>query len=64
MGYGKYWCSCTMFLSLQLNEFPHSKIKQKSSSVQKITSISAIADKKISVLCVSGILCSPPQSTV
>ena len=37
-------CSCITFLSLQLNEFLRSEIKQKLSSVQKITCITAIAD--------------------
>ena len=38
---------------------------QKLSSVQKLTCITAIADKKIiRVFCMSGILCSPPQSAV
>ena len=41
------------------------KIKQKWSSVQKITCVTAIADKKmISVLCVFWVLCSPPQFAV
>ena len=36
-------------------EFPESEIKQKLSSVQKITRINAIADKKIiSIFCVPG----------
>ena len=34
------------FLSLQLNEFLQTEIKQKLSSVQKITYLTAIADKK------------------
>ena len=47
-------------MSLKLNRFLQSEIKQKLSSVQKITHVTAIADKKIiSVFCVSGILCSP-----
>ena len=42
-------------MSLYLNEFVQSETKQKLSSVHKITSITAIADKKvISVFCVSG----------
>ena len=45
--------------------FQQSEIKQKLSLVQKITCITAIANKKIiSVFCVSGVLCSPPQSAV
>ena len=35
------------FLSLQLNEFLQSEIKQKLSSVQQIISITAIVDKKM-----------------
>ena len=51
------------FLSLQLNEFLQSEIKQKLSPVQKITSITATADKKIiSVFCVFKVLSSPLQS--
>ena len=49
-------------LSLQLNEFLQSEIKQKLYSDQKITCISAIADeKKISAFCVSGVLRSLPR---
>ena len=52
------------FLSLQLNEFMESDIKQKLSLVQ-ITCVTATAHKKIiSLFCVSGILRSPPQSAV
>ena len=51
-------------LSLQLKEFLQSEKKQKFSSVQKISCITAIADKKISVFCVSEVFCSPPQSAV
>ena len=52
-------------LSLQLNEFPQSEVKQKFSSIQKITYITAIADKKIiSVFCVSMVFYSPPQPAV
>ena len=41
------------------------RMKQKLSSVQKITCITAIADKKIgSILCVSRELYSPPQPSV
>ena len=51
------------FLRFQLNEFLQLEIKQKLSSVQKITYITAIADKKIiSLFCVSRVLCSPSQS--
>ena len=53
------------FLSKQSNEFLQSEIKQKLPLVQKITCITAIADKKIiSLFCVSEVLCSPPQPTV
>ena len=55
-------CLFINFLNLRLNEFLQSEIKQKLSSIQKITCITAIADKKISLLCVSGVLCFPPQS--
>ena len=42
------------FLSLQLNGFPQSELKQLS-SIQKITFITAIADQKIIIVfCVSG----------
>ena len=52
-------------LSLHLNEFVQSEIKQKLSSVQKITCITATADKKtLIVVCVCGVLCFPPQSAV
>ena len=55
-------CWFISFLSLQLNEFLQSEIKQKLSSVQKITCITAIADNKIiSVVYVSWVPCSPPQ---
>ena len=51
------------FFSLYLNGFLQSEIQQKLSSFQKITCITAIADNKIiSALCVSGVLCSSPQS--
>ena len=40
-------CLFISFLSLQLNEFRPSEIKQKLSSVLKVTCITAIADKKI-----------------
>ena len=53
-------CSFISFLSLQLNEFLQSEIKQKLSSDQKITCINAIADKDI----VSRILHSSPQSAI
>ena len=56
-------CSFRSFLSLLLNEFLQLEIQKKVSPVQKITCITAIADKKIiSVFCVTGVLCSPPQS--
>ena len=58
-------CSFISFLSLQLNEYLQPEIKQKPSSVQKITCVTAIANKRtISVFCVSGVLCSLPQSAV
>ena len=58
-------CSFISFLSLHLNEFLQLKIKQKLSLVQKITCITAIANKKIiSVFYVSGVLFSPPQLVV
>ena len=58
-------CSLIRFLSLQLNEFLELEIKPKLSSVQKIISITAIADQKIiSAFCVSRVLCYPPQSAV
>ena len=50
---------------MQLNEFLESEVKQKLSSFQKIICITANVDEKaISVFCVSGVLCSPPQSAV
>ena len=50
-------------MSSQLIEFLQLEIEQKLSSVQKITCITAIADKKIiRVFCVSVLLYSPPQS--
>ena len=53
------------FLNLQLNEFLQSEIKQKLSSVQKVTRITTIANKKvICVFRVSGVLRSPPQFAV
>ena len=58
-------CSFIGFLSLQLNEFLQSKIKQKLSSVQRITCTTAFADEKIlNVFCVSQVLYSPPQSAL
>ena len=58
-----YWFKS--FLSLPLNEFLQSEIKQKSSSLQTITCINATVDKKtISVFCVSGVFCSPRRSAV
>ena len=46
-----------VFLQLQM--------KQTLSSVQKNPCITVIADKKIiSLFCLSGVLCSPPQSSV
>ena len=48
-------CWFISFLSYQLSEFLQSEIKQKLSSVQKITCVTAIADKEIiSIFCVSG----------
>ena len=47
-----------------MNEFLQSKIKQNLSSVEKITCITAIADKKIIVFCVFRVFCSPSQSAV
>ena len=53
------------FMSLELNGFLQSEIKQRLSSVQKITYTISLADKnKISVFCVSGVLCSPSQFAV
>ena len=53
------------FLSLQLNEFLQSGIMHNLSSVQKITYITAIADKKkIIVFCASGLLRSSYHSAV
>ena len=43
-------CLFISFLKLQVNEFLQSEIKQKLSSVQKITCITAIVNKKI-ILC-------------
>ena len=43
---------------------PATERKQKLRSVQKITCITVIADKKISLFCVSGALCFLPQPTV
>ena len=52
-------------MSVQLNEFLQSVIKQKLSSVQKIPCITAIADKKIlSTFCISEVLCCTTLSTV
>ena len=51
-------CPFISFLSLQLNEFPQSEIKQN--YLQFKTFITAIADKKIiSVFCVSGSIVLP-----
>ena len=53
-------------LSLQLNEYLQSELKQKLSSFEKIICITAIADKKIiTVFFISGV-CAPylPQSSV
>ena len=42
-----------------------SELKQRLASVHKVTYITAIADKKkIGLFCVSGVLCSLPQSAV
>ena len=50
-------CSYASFLSLRVNEFLQSEIKQKLSSVQRITYITATAGKKItSVFCVPEVL--------
>ena len=58
-------CSFISFLSLQLSEFLQSEIKQKLSSVQKITCITANNDNKIiSLLYVFGVLFSLTQSAV
>ena len=47
-------------MSVQLNEFLQSAIKQKLSSFQKITCSTAISDKKIlSTFCISEVLCYP-----
>ena len=55
--------SVISFLSLQLNQFLQTEIKQKIFSVLKIARITAIVDKKtISVFCVSRVLSFPPQS--
>ena len=53
-------CSFINFLSLQLNEFLQSEIKKELSSVQETPWITAIADKKMSLFCVPGVLCSRP----
>ena len=51
-------CPFISFLSLQLNEFPQSEIKQN--YLQFKTFITAIADKKIiSVFFVSGVIVPP-----
>ena len=64
-GYRKYICLFIRFLSSYLNEFLQSEIKEKLFSVQKVTCITVIADKKlICLFCASGVLCSPPQSAV
>ena len=58
-------CSFISFLSLQLSEFLQSEIKQKLSSVQKITCITAnVDDKIISLFYVFGVLCLQTQSAV
>ena len=50
-------CSYTSFLSLRVNEFLQSEIKQNLSSVQRITYITATAGKKItSAFCVPEVL--------
>ena len=50
---------------MELNEFLQSKVKKKLSSVQKISCITAIADKKIiNAFYVIGVFCSPSQSAV
>ena len=46
MGSRKIIRSLIRFLNLYLNEFLQSEMKQKLSSAQKITFITAIADKK------------------
>ena len=56
-----YLLACKLF-EFAVEWIPATRIKQKLSSVQKITRIIAIADKKIiSVFCVSGVLRSAPQ---
>ena len=60
-------CSFINFLSLELNEFLKSEIKQKLSPLQKITCITGISHKKIiNVFCVPGGIVRPTyyQSTV
>ena len=58
-------CLFISFLGLYLNEFLQSEIKQRLSSVENMTCITAIADKKIiSAFCVSEVLHSPSQSAV
>ena len=48
-----------------VGEFLQLQMKQTLSSVQKNPCITVIADKKIiSLFCLSGVLCSPPQSSV
>ena len=54
------WWAIESFLSLQMNEFLQSEIKQKLFPVLKFSWIPAVADKKILVVfCVSAVLCSP-----
>ena len=54
------WWAIESFLSLQMNEFLQSEIKQKLFPVLKFSWIAAVADKKILVVfCVSAVLCSP-----
>ena len=58
MGYEKMICSFINFLSFHLHEFLQSEIKQKLSSVQKITStLLQLLIRKLSVFYVSGVLC-------
>ena len=54
-----------IFMSLELNGFLQSEIKQKLSSVQKTTYTIALADKNIAIVfCVSGVLRSPSQFAI
>ena len=60
-------CLLISFFSLQLNEFLQSEIQQTLTSIQKVTCITGIADKKIiiwGIISLSGVLCSPLQFAV